>query len=228
MIRTMGEPSLKKVLGVSDGIAILIGITIGAGIYSTPQIIARHMGSFNSIVVLWLLVGLFVFISGLVYAELGTRMPATGGEYVYYTRCFGPWVGFMFGWSQLFIIRTIAAAALALIIVDYANYFVPLQGIHRTIAALAVIFLFGLFNYIGIQRASAVQKISKILKVAGLFSIVIIGFVFSGGHENLLSTGLQTVFFITHSDHSLAHTGFSGTLETRNLTKLNKKTRTKL
>jgi APA family basic amino acid/polyamine antiporter len=115
-------------------------------------------------------------------------MPNTGGEYVYYTRCFGPWVGFMFGWAQLFIIRTSAAAALALIIVDYAGYFVPLQGTIRIIAALAIIFLFGLFNYIGIQQASVVQKISTVLKVAGLMSIVIIGFFFSGGHENLLST----------------------------------------
>jgi len=188
MIRDMGKPSLKKVLGVPDGIAILIGITIGAGIYSTPQIIARYMESFNSIIVLWLLVGLFVFISGLVYAELGTRMPNTGGEYVYYTTCFGPWVGFMFGWAQLFIIRTSAAAALALIIVDYGGYFVPLQGTVRTFVALAIIFLFGLLNYIGIQKASIVQKMSTILKVAGLLSIAIIGFLFSGGHENLLST----------------------------------------
>ncbi len=188
MICTMAEPSLKKVLGVSDGIAILIGITIGAGIFSTPQIIARYMGSFNSIIWLWLLVGLFVFISGLIYAELGTRMPNTGGEYVYYTYCFGPWVGFMFGWSQLFIIRTSAAAALALIIVDYASYFVPLRGTVRMVVALAIIFLFGLFNYIGIQRASIVQKISTVLKVGGLLSIVIIGFAFSGGHANLLST----------------------------------------
>lgn len=188
MIRNMAEPSLKKVLGVSDGIAILIGITIGAGIYSTPQIIARYMDSFNSILSLWLLVGVFVFISGLVYAELGTRMPNTGGEYVYYSYCFGPWVGFMFGWAQLFIIRTSAAAALALIITDYAGYFIPLRGTIRIITALAIIFLFGLFNYIGMQRASLVQKLSTILKVAGLSSIAVIGFFFSGGHENLLNT----------------------------------------
>jgi len=188
MILPMGKPSLKQVLGVPDGIAILIGITIGAGIYSTPQIIARYMVSFNAIIALWLLVGFFVFISGLVYAELGTRMPNTGGEYVYYTRCFGSWVGFMFGWAQLFIIRTSAAAALALIIVDYAGYFIPLKGFVRIAAALAVIFLFGLINYIGIQRASIFQKISTVLKVAGLLSIAVIGFIFSGGHENLLSS----------------------------------------
>jgi len=79
--------SLQKVLGVFDGIAILIGITIGAGIYSTPQIIAGYIGSFGPILLLWLVAGVFVFTSGLIYAELGTRMPSTGGEYLYISRC---------------------------------------------------------------------------------------------------------------------------------------------
>jgi APA family basic amino acid/polyamine antiporter len=182
------EPALQKVLGVSDGIAILIGISIGAGIYSTPQIIAGYLGSFNTVLLLWLLAGLFVFTSGLIYAELGTRMPQTGGEYIYITRCFGPFAGFMFGWAQLFIVRTSAAAGLALIVADYLSYFVPLSKSMRMIAALAVIFLFGVLNYIGIQRASIYQKISTFLKVGALLSIVIAGIFLSSGHENLLAT----------------------------------------
>jgi APA family basic amino acid/polyamine antiporter len=195
MLRTMAEEgidkgserSLRKVLGVSDGIAILIGITIGAGIYSTPQIIAGYLGSFDSIILLWLLAGVFVFVSGLIYAELGTRMPNTGGEYVYITRCFGPYAGFMFGWAQLFIIRTSAAAGLALIVADYLSYFAPMDRTTRIIVALAVIFLFGVLNYIGVQRASIFQKLSTVLKVGALLSIVIAGIVLSGEHENLLS-----------------------------------------
>jgi APA family basic amino acid/polyamine antiporter len=194
MLRTMANednssgPSLRKALGVFDGVAILIGITIGAGIYSTPQIIARYLGSFDSIILLWLLAGFFVFTSGLIYAELGTRMPNTGGEYVYISRCFGPFAGFMFGWAQLFIIRTSAAAGLALIVADYFGYFVALNGVTKIITALAVIFLLGVLNYIGIKRASIFQKLSTILKVGALLSIVVVGVVFSGGHENLLST----------------------------------------
>jgi APA family basic amino acid/polyamine antiporter len=183
------EPGFRKVLGVSDGIAILIGISIGAGIYSTPQIIAGYLGSFNTILLLWLLAGLFVFTSGLIYAELGTRMPHTGGEYIYITRCFGPFAGFMFGWAQLFIVRTSAAAGLALIVADYLGYFIPLLNkTTKMIAALAVIFVFGVLNYIGIQRASIYQKLSTLLKVGALMAIVIAGIFLSGGHDNLLST----------------------------------------
>jgi APA family basic amino acid/polyamine antiporter len=178
--------SLRKVLGVFDGIAILIGITIGAGIYSTPQIIAGYLGSFGPILLLWLVAGGFVFTSGLIYAELGTRMPATGGEYLYISRCFGPYAGFVFGWAQLFIVRTSAAAGLALIVADYCGYFIDLNKPARVLTALAVIFLFGVLNYVGIQRASVYQKLSTILKVGALLSIVAVGFLFSGGHENLL------------------------------------------
>lgn len=134
-----------------------------------------------------------MFISGLIYAELGTRMPHTGGEYVYITRCFGPYTGFMFGWGQLFIVRTSAAAGLALIVADYLGYFIPLDKATHMITALGVIFLFGVLNYIGIQRASIFQKLSTILKVVGLLSIVIVGILFNGGHENLLSTSTAPV-----------------------------------
>lgn len=180
--------SFRKVLGVSDGIAILIGITIGAGIYSTPQIIAGYLGSFGPILLLWLAAGAFVFTSGLIYAELGTRMPSTGGEYLYISRCFGPFTGFIFGWAQLFIVRTSAAAGLALIVADYFGYFVALNKTSRILTALAVIFLFGVLNYIGIQRASIYQKLSTVLKVGALLAIVVVGFLFSSGHENLLSS----------------------------------------
>ncbi len=202
-------PSLRKVLGVFDGIAILIGICIGAGIYSNPQIIAKYLSSFNHIILLWIGAGIFVFISGLIYAELGTRMPHTGGEYIYITRCFGPFAGFMFGWGQLFIVRTSASAGLALITADYLGYFIPLDKINETVStmwiagylehivpldmtaqmitALIVIFLFGLLNYVGIQRASFYQKISTVLKVVGLLFIIIVGIFFSRGQANLLS-----------------------------------------
>ena len=194
MLRSMPDedkspkPAFRKALGVFDGIAILIGICIGAGIYSTPQIIAGYLGSFKPILFLWLLAGFFVFTSGLIYAELGTRMPHTGGEYIYISRCFGRYAGFMFGWAQLFIIRTSAAAGLALIVADYLGYFIILNGVRRVMAALAIIFLFGILNFIGIQRASLFQKLSTILKVGALFSIIVIGIFFSGGQENLLST----------------------------------------
>ena len=214
-IKNSDVPTLNKTLGVYDGIAILVGICIGAGIYSNPQIIAGHLSSFSAIMLLWGAGGIFVFISSLIYAELGTRMPYTGGEYAYITRCFGPFAGFIFGWGQLLIVRTSATAGLALITAEYLGYFIPLEQYSMKISqlwiapylgavvtlensafiftAMIIVSIFGALNYIGIQRASFFQKISTALKISGILLIVFAGLFFSKSQENLLSTQADPV-----------------------------------
>ena len=181
------SPRLRRSLGVFDSIAILIGITIGAGIYSTPQIIAQYQSSFSSIILMWIGGGVFVYIGGLIYAELGTRFPNTGGEYVYLSRAFGPFFGFLFGWAQLFIIRTSPAAGLAIITVDYFGHFIELTDFTKTGLSILVIALIGCLNYIGIKQASIYQNISTIIKMGGLFLLVAFGLVLMQGEQNLLN-----------------------------------------
>lgn len=137
---------------------------------------------------LWVLVGAFVFMGGLIYAELGTRLPNTGGEYVYLSRAFGPYVGFIFGWAQLFIIRTSPAAGLAIVTVDYLEYFIALAPFTHTALCILVIAMLGTLNYVGIKQASIYQNISTIIKVGGLFVLVAAGLVLVQGQENLLAT----------------------------------------
>ncbi len=185
------RPTLLRTLGVTDGIAILVGITIGAGIYSTPQIIAGYLGSFQGIISLWIVVGLFVYVGGLVYAELGTRLPEAGGEYVYISRAFGPFAGFIFGWSQLFIIRTSPAAGLAIVTADYVRSFVRLSDPAHRLLAVAVILLLGALNYVGVKKASLFQKIFTFYKTLGLFVLVIGGLILVQAHSNLLNTRAQ-------------------------------------
>lgn len=190
--QTSSSPGLKRTLGLFEGITILIGITIGAGIYSTPQVIAGYQESFTSILWLWVLVGAFVYLGGLIYAELGTRLPNTGGEYVYLSRAFGPYVGFIFGWAQLFIIRTSPAAGLAIITVDYFEHFIELTPFTHTAMSILVIALLGTLNYIGIKQASIYQNISTIIKVGGLFLLVVAGLIMVQGRENLLAASAPT------------------------------------
>ncbi|MFQ5633554.1 MAG: APC family permease [bacterium] len=182
------QPTLRKTLTVFDGISILIGITIGAGIFTTPSIIAGYQSSFYSIILFWIGAGAFVFIGGLIYAELGTRLPNTGGEYVYLHRAFGPFFGFIFGWAQLFIIRTSPAAGLSLAAAFYIDKLFPLSALGETIVALAIIAVLGTLNYIGIKRASIYQNISTVIKAGGLFLLVVAGLIMLRGQESLLAT----------------------------------------
>ncbi|NNE47457.1 MAG: APC family permease [Rhodothermales bacterium] len=183
----LSQPTLRKSLTTFDGVALLIGITIGSGIYSTPYIIAGYFSSFGGVILTWLIVGAFVMVGGLIYAELGTRIPTTGGEYAYITKAFGPFAGFMFGWAQLFIIRTSPGAALAIISADYLGFFFPLEGWSHTVTALSVIALVGLFNYVGVQWAALFQRVTTVAKVAGLAAFALLFAALLGGTESKLA-----------------------------------------
>ncbi len=167
---------------MSDGVALLVGITIGVGIFSTPGLIAEYQSSVAVVMALWALVGVFAFLGALIYAELGTRLPDTGGEYAYITRSFGPFAGFIFGWSQLLIIRTSPAAGLSLVAADYLGHFFPLTDGQKILVALGVIALLGTFNYLGVERASAFQKVSTLVKLLGILVLAVAGLAiaFSG------------------------------------------------
>jgi amino acid transporter len=182
------QPELRRSLGTVDGIALLVGIVIGSGIYTTPSLVSVYFDSFAPLITVWLAVGVFAMIGGLIYAELGTRLPDTGGEYVYITRCFGPLAGFMFGWAQLFIIRTSPAAGLAIIAADYVGVLTPLSPRGHTAVALGIIAALGVFNYVGINWASLFQKITTIIKVGFLALFAAVGVALMSGVPNLLGT----------------------------------------
>ena len=184
---------LKKSLGLFDGIALLVGITIGSGIFATPQIIAGYLSSFATIIILWVGVAVFVYVGALIYAELGCRFPNTGGEYVYIQKAFGPFWGFLFGWAQLFIIRTSPIAGLSLIVANYIGYFIPLASFERNMVAVAVVVLFGSLNYIGVERGSLYNKFSSSVKTGGLFLFALIGLIMvKGDFSNLSETAAAT------------------------------------
>ena len=181
------SPELKRSLGIFDGIGLLVGITIGAGIYSTPQIIASYLSSYGTIMLLWIGVALFVYVGSLIYAELGSRFPETGGEYVYILKAFGPFWGFLFGWAQLFIIRTSPAAGLSLVTANYIGFFIDLNRTEKIIIALSVLALFGALNVAGVNKASFYNKFSSAVKIGGLAILGVVGMLLLNGNGDFLS-----------------------------------------
>ena len=178
---------LKRSLGIFDGIGLLVGITIGAGIYATPQIIAAYLSSYGTIILLWIGVALFGYVGSLIYAELGSRFPETGGEYVYILKAFGPFWGFLFGWAQLFIIRTSPAAGLSLVTANYIGFFIDLNRTEKIIIALSVLALFGALNVAGVNKASFYNKLSSAVKIGGLAILGVVGMLLLNGNGDFLS-----------------------------------------
>jgi APA family basic amino acid/polyamine antiporter len=112
-----GHKSRTEV-SVLQGVAVVVGIVIGIGIFRSPQFVAQHAGSEAAFIALWVAGGAITLIGALVYAELGSAHPSHGGEYHFLSRAFGRPVGLLFGWARLTVLQSGMIAAVAFVFGD--------------------------------------------------------------------------------------------------------------
>ena len=110
---------LKRELKLIHGVAILIGVIIGSGIFVSPVGILKETKSIGFSYVMWVSCGLYNGLCALSYAELGTTVPESGGEYIYIQRAFGDLPAFICLWINFILICPVAIAACALIFSMY-------------------------------------------------------------------------------------------------------------
>ena len=126
----MPEPAAagapRQTLSTWDGVAFIVGIVIGIGIFKTPSLVASNVGSETAFLGAWLLGGVVMLLGALCYAELGSAHPDAGGEYHYLSRAYGFPVGLLFGWARGTVIQTGAIAAVAFVYGEYAAVLMPL------------------------------------------------------------------------------------------------------
>src|SRR5205823_946538 len=91
---------LKRSLRLVDGLAMVVGIMVGSGIFRTPGLVAAQLGRPWLTFVAWIAGGALALVGALCFAELATRHPAAGGKYVYVREAFGPRAGFVVGWVE--------------------------------------------------------------------------------------------------------------------------------
>jgi basic amino acid/polyamine antiporter, APA family len=165
-------PDLPRKLGLLDAFSIVVGIIIGAGIFLVPNLIARELKSAFAILTVWIFAGVVSFFGALACAELGAAFPSTGGQYVFLREAYGPLVGFLCGWSFLLVARTAQVAWLAVTLMLYVSYFVPLSGPISKALGIAAIAVFTVINYRGVTAGALVQKTFTLAKVGGLLLII--------------------------------------------------------
>src|SRR5438270_8537379 len=110
---------LPRKLGLIDALAIVIGITIGGGIFIVPHLVAKSLKSPAAMIGVWVFAGVISFFGALACAELGCAIPATGCQYVYLREAYGPMVGFLCGWSMFTVAKTAQVAWLAVTLALY-------------------------------------------------------------------------------------------------------------
>lgn len=166
----------KQELSLFDSTCIIVGIIIGAGIYETAPTVAQCLGSTAGVLGVWLLGGCLALAGALCYAELATAIPREGGDYVYLSRAYRPWVGFLFGWSQLAVVRPGDIALMAFIFARYAHKLWPLAAYsHLFYASAAVVVLTGI-NIVGVKTGKWTQNLLTLAKVLGMAAIIMVGF----------------------------------------------------
>jgi APA family basic amino acid/polyamine antiporter len=170
---------LLKVLGVGFGLAVIIGNTIGAGIFRTPGAIAELLPNVWMFLGVWIVGGLYALLGAISVAELGTMIPRSGGQYVFARYALGEYAGFIVGWSD-WISSCGSTAAVAIVAAEFAGaLFNALAGKSARIAASIAIF-FALLQWRGIIWGSNVQNITSLLKALAFLTLIVAAFLLGG------------------------------------------------
>jgi len=202
---------LVKGLGVYGATSVVAGTMIGTAIFVVPSLMLREVGTPWMVVVVWAFAGALSLFGALGYAELGAAIPEAGGEYVYLHRAYGPLMGFLYGWTQLFVAKTASIAAIATGFVIYLSYFFPslndvlwraslslvghsatLQLTGLQISAALLILLVSLLNILGVRRSGAVQTVFTASKLVVLALLIVLGLTLGQGSFAHFRTAVQS------------------------------------
>ena len=132
------SPELVRELGLLDSTFLVIGITVGSGIFLTTGVMAESLPHPGLLLTVWAVGGLLTVAGALTYAELGAAMPEAGGQYVYLREAYGPLSAFLFGWVIFLVYQPGAVAAVATGFAVYLGYFLPALAIDNTLVSTMV------------------------------------------------------------------------------------------
>ena len=159
---------------------IVMGGIVGSGIFINPYVVALQVHTPLLILGVWLIGGALAMVGAFVWAELATRMPDSGGQYLYLREAYHPAVAFVYGWVLLLVTQTGGMAAVA---VTFARYYREITGLSGGDGAIAAAALLGLtaINCLGVRAGSNVQSAMMLLKAAAIAALVVLGIVLGGG-----------------------------------------------
>jgi basic amino acid/polyamine antiporter, APA family len=159
---------------------IVMGGIVGSGIFINPYVVALRVHTPFLILGVWTLGGGLALLGAFIWAELATRMPDSGGQYLYLREAYHPAVAFLYGWVLLLVTQTGGMAAVA---VTFAKYYREITGIPAGDGAIAAAALLGLtaINCLGVRAGSNVQNAMMLLKAAAIAALVLLGFLWGGG-----------------------------------------------
>jgi basic amino acid/polyamine antiporter, APA family len=182
---------LLQVLGIWFGISAAIGNAISAGIVRTPGDIAKNLPQAQLFLAVWIIGGLYAFLSAPAMAELGAAIPRSGGQYNFSRRAIGEYAGFIVGWSD-WLSTCGTAAAIAIVIWEYSGQFFPLLAGYKLAFSTVVIVSFTVLQWRGIRLGSGAQLLTGAMKTLGFLVLVVACFSL-GGKSHAIAANVNSV-----------------------------------
>jgi len=170
---------LLRVLGVGFGVAVIIGNTIGAGIFRAPGTIGEQLPATGPFLLVWLAGGLYALLGAISLAELGTMLPRSGGQYVFSRYALGEYAGFIVGWSD-WISSCGSTAAVSLLIGTFSVALFPSLDGHAAAIAATVATIFAFLQWRGIVWGSNIQNLTSLLKALAFLALIVAAFLLGG------------------------------------------------
>ena len=186
------EDRLPRNLGLCSAAAVLVGTTIGSGIFLTPSIVAKAVGSPVPMLALWALAGVITLTGALSIAEMAAAFPRSGGIFAYILEAYGRLPAFVYGWAELTVIRAAAMGGISTVFARYLRELVVFPKEDERVVAAALIVAIALLNYVGISYAAALMNFTTVLKYGALLGLTFFAFgAGSGdvGHFTLVAPG---------------------------------------
>jgi APA family basic amino acid/polyamine antiporter len=204
---SQGGLSLRRDLGLWAAAAIVVGTVIGSGVFVVPKRAVLATGSPDWVTIVWIVGGLLSLAGALTYAELSAAMPEAGGEYVYLREAYGPFWGYLYGWTQFWVAKSGSIATLASGFLIYLSNFIPALEIpfaripmpvgpplelqYGQIAAMGLILLLAYINYFGVKTGGNLQIVVTIAKVGLLLGIIALGLLSAQGTFGNFATSVE-------------------------------------
>lgn len=214
----------KNQLGLFSLTIIVVSLIIGMGIFGTPAKVAATSGTPLIFFAAWMAGGLIALCGALTYAEIGIRLPATGGYYKIFSECYHPSIGFTV--NVLILISNAASlGVVALIGSDYVSdllFGAPSGQVFNVMVALVAVCLFYMVNFMGLSTSSEMQNIMTVLKLAVM--LLLIASIMRGitiaphgylGNARVYNTGEYsglTLFFISLVPVFFSYGGYQQTI----------------
>lgn len=171
----MSKTKLQSELTLFDVTNLVVGSIIGADIYVASSFGAGYLGPFSLLV--WVIAGIFAIVIALCFAQCAALLPKVGGPYAYAKEAWGPFAGFIVGWS-LWLAEWVSLAVFPVAFTRYLMFFFPLDGISQAVVkGLFVAFLVAT-NVVGVKAAGKTNDVLTVVKLAPLIVFSVIGLLY--------------------------------------------------